>query len=106
MEVVDRRGNKSYARDYSLDTVRFRENLTGDGSEYYVLLDDGKVARQDSSAHRRRTSEEDREAANEFVKELFDGIDIMGPKDAGEKLRKALEGVKPVESADNLPQPR
>jgi hypothetical protein len=106
MEVVDGRGNKSYARDYSLDTVRFRENLTGDGSEYYVLLDDGKVARQDSSAHRRRTSEEDREAANEFVKELFDGIDIMGPKDAGEKLRKALEGVKPVESADNLPQPR
>jgi hypothetical protein len=106
MEVVDRRGNKSFARDYSLDTVRFRENLTGDGSEYYVLLDDGKVARQDSNAHRLRTAEEDRQAAKEFVNELFDGIDIMGPKDAGEKLRKALEGVKPVESADNLPQPR
>jgi hypothetical protein len=95
MEVAGRDGKKTYARDYSLDTVRYRVNLTHDGSEYYVLLDDGNVARQDSNAHKLRTSEENRQAATEFVAELFDGIDLAGPKDAGEKLRKALEGVKP-----------
>jgi hypothetical protein len=106
MVITDKHGNKSYARDYSLNTVRYKENLTGDGSEYYVLLDNGDVARKDSNEHRHRTSEEDRQAAKELVAELFDGIDIMGPKDAGEKLRKALEGVKPVSPADAPPQPR
>jgi hypothetical protein len=105
MEVTDARGKKSYARDYSLDTVRYKENLTGDGSEYYVLLDNGSVVREDSNAHRQRTPEENRQAAKEFVAELFDGVDIMGPKDAGEKLRKALEGVKPPQ-ADAPLQPR
>jgi hypothetical protein len=106
MEVVDQHGKKKYARDYSLNTVRYRENLTGDGSEYYVLLDNGNVAREKSDAHRTRTPEENRQAAKELVAELFDGVDIMGPKDAGEKLRKALEGVKPAAPVDTLPQPR
>ena len=105
MEVTDKRGKKGFARDYSLDTVRYRENLTGDGSEYYVLLDDGGVVREDSTAHKHRTPEENRQAAREFVDELFEGVDIMGPKDAGEKLRKALEGVKPP-VADTPLQPR
>jgi hypothetical protein len=106
MEVRDAHGKKKYARDYSLDTVRYRENLTGDGSEYYVLLDNGSVVREDSDAHKYRTPEENRQAAKELVAELFDGIDIMGPKDAGEKLRKALEGVKPATPADMPLQPR
>src|SRR5262249_55657648 len=94
MPVVDAQGNTAWARDYSLATVRYRDNLIGDGSEYYVLLDDGSVARRTSNAHRLRTPEEDREAQIDAVHEMFKGLDVMGPRDAAERLRRALEGVK------------
>ena len=97
MAVTGKDGETRYARDWSYDTVRHAENLTGDGSEYYVLLDDGNVARKESTEHRLR---DDRKAVKQFVAELFDGIDFMGPKDAGAKLRKALKDEKP-----HSPQP-
>jgi hypothetical protein len=102
MEVVDKHGNKSYARDFSLETIRYRENLTGDGSEYYVLLDDGKVARQDSRAHRRRTPEENREGVNELLGEMFG----MSPTQLAEKWRReTAESMKAVREAANSLKP-
>jgi hypothetical protein len=98
MEVVDESGHKTYARDFSLETIRYRTNLTGDGSEYYVLLDDGKVARRDSRAHRLRTPEENREGINELVTEMFG----MSSAQLAEKWRRETEeSMKAVREAAN-----
>lgn len=96
MEVTDAHGNKSYARDYSLESVRYKTNLTGDGSEYYVLLDDGHVARHASDQDRQRTRKEERQAATEFVKELFEGVNLTGSEQTARELREALKNVQPV----------
>jgi hypothetical protein len=102
MEVVDKHGNKSYARDFSLEAIRYRTNLTGDGSEYYVLLDDGKVARRDSRAHRLRTPEENREGVNELLGEMFG----MSPTQLAEKWRReTAESMKAVREAANSVKP-
>jgi hypothetical protein len=95
MEITEKDGSKSYARDYSLATVRVKVGITGDGSEYYVLLDDGSIARRDSKADRLRTPEEERLAVRALVNELFEGIDLGDPKAQAEMLRKACEGMKP-----------
>ena len=88
MKTVDQSGQEVYARDYSLATVRFRQNLTQDGSEYYVLVDDGNIARRDapgnSTAHRRRTAEEQRQARRELGEELF-------PRALVEEMQKAMD---------------
>lgn len=105
MEVVDKDGSKSYARDFSLETIRYRTNLTGDGSEYYVLLDDGKLARRDSGAHRLRTPEENREGVNELFTEIFG----MSSAQLAEKWRRETEeSMRAVrEAADTLkPAPK
>lgn len=97
MEIAGADGSKTYARDYSLGTVRYKENLTGDGSEYFVLLDDSHVARQDASHEhdRKRTTAENREAAKELVDMLFQGVDLRTPESAARELREALDQVKP-----------
>jgi hypothetical protein len=98
MEVVDKSGHKAYAHDFSLETIRYRTNLTGDGSEYYVLLDDGKVARQDSGTDRLRTREENREGVKELLGEIFG----MSPTDLAEKWRRETEeSMKAVRDAAN-----
>jgi hypothetical protein len=99
-EIVDKDGKKIYGHDYSLDTIRTKSELTGDGSEYYILLDDGEVARKDSPvADRPRSPEENREAVKELVTELFG----MTSEEFAEKvrrdaqeLRNAADSVRPA----------
>jgi hypothetical protein len=105
MPVVEKDGSTSYAHDYSLATVRLRVGITHDGSEYYVLLDDGSIARRDSNADRLRTPEEERLAVRALINELFEGVDLGDPKAHAEMLRKACEGMKPPAPAAT-PQPR
>jgi hypothetical protein len=94
--VIDKDGRTSWRHDYSLKTLSVHADLTGDGSAYYILLDDGHVARHDSPDSLRRTKDEDRQVVRAFVNELFEGVDIAGDaKRSGERLREALEGVKP-----------
>ena len=91
MEVTDAHGNKAYARDYSLATVRYRTNLINDGSEYYVLLDDGQVARQSSNQDRRRTLSETVEALGDLVQEYS-----VGSAENRRALTEALKKVRPA----------
>jgi hypothetical protein len=93
--VLDAQGHKSYVQDHTLATVRTRISLTQDGSEYYVLLGDGGVARKDLNAPKLRTKAEDREAAKAFVDEVFKGIRLGDPKASGEAMHDALEDAEP-----------
>jgi hypothetical protein len=95
VEVLDALGNKSYVQDHTLATVRTRVSLTQDGSEYYVLLGDGRVARKDLNAPKLRTRAEDREAVKALVDELWGGIKPGDPKAAGEAMHDALEDAEP-----------
>ena len=103
---IDKNGQKAWRHNFSLKTVTTRVDLTGDGSEYYILLDDGSVARRDSPHDVLRTAEEQKQAVRAFVGELFEGVNVGGSKEAGAKLREALEGVKPVTAAPPPLQPR
>jgi hypothetical protein len=103
MPVVEKDGSTSYARDYSLATVRLRVGITGDGSEYYVLLDDGSIARRDSNKDRLRTPEEERLAVRALINELFEGVNLGDPKAQAEMLRKACEGMKPPAPPSSAP---
>lgn len=84
-EVTDKSGNKIYGQDYRYDTVRTRTNLTSDGSEYYILLDDGKVARHDDAAQDLKpTKQETKQVVKELVDEIFGPArDILGPPPGG-----------------------
>lgn len=95
MEVKDAQGNKAYARDYSLKTVRYRTELTGDGSEYHVVIDDGRVARQSSDKDRRRTPAEAGEAIVDFVQEVLEASEANSTKDR-KALMEALKKVRPA----------
>jgi hypothetical protein len=95
MEVTDARGNKAYAQDYSLQAVRYRTNLIGDGSEYYVLLDDGQVARPVSDKDRLRTPAEAAEAIGDFVQEVLEESEARSAKDT-KALMEALQRVRPA----------
>ena len=104
-EFIDKDGNKSWRHDYSLKTVMVKMDLTSDGSEYYVLLDDGTVARRDSRNAVQRTAAENKQAAHSYAEELFEGVDVAGSKEAGAKLRQAIEGLRAAPAAPPL-QPR
>ena len=83
-EVIDKNGNKIYGQDFRYQTVGKRVTLTSDGSEYYILLDDGKVARQDAAPDLRPSKEE----SKQFVKELVD--EMFGPLREFNENRNAL----------------
>lgn len=100
MPFIDQDGNQAWRRDFSIKTVMVKTDLTKDGSEYYVLLDDGSVARRDSPDDVKRTAEEQKQAVGGFVDGLFEGVDLG--KDAGAKLREALEGMRPTSGAPSL----
>jgi len=70
-ETVDKSGNRIYGMDYRYQTISKRLNLTSDGSEYYILLDDGKVARDDSAPDLRPNQEETKKAVKDLVDEIF-----------------------------------
>jgi hypothetical protein len=80
-EVIDKSGNKIYGQDYRYQTVSKRRNLTSDGSEFYILLDDGKVARRDTAPDLRPTQQQTKQVAKEIVDEIFGpGRDLLGPR--------------------------
>ncbi|MFL5087799.1 MAG: BPSL0067 family protein [Xanthobacteraceae bacterium] len=88
MKAIDQSGQTIYAYDHSLETVRYRQNLTSDGSQYYVLVDDGTIARRDaprdSAAHRLRTAEEQRRAKDDLREAVF-------PKALAEEIGKHMQ---------------
>lgn len=96
MKAIDQSGQAIYAYDHSLETVRYRQNLTSDGNQYYVLVDDGTIARRDappdSAAHRLRTAEEQRRAKDDF--------EAVFPKALAEEIGKHMQ-----ETANALREP-
>jgi hypothetical protein len=102
MKVIDQSGQAIYAYDHSLETVRYRQNLTSDGNQYYVLVDDGTIARRDaprdSAAHRLRTAEEQRRAKDDLREAVF-------PKALAEEISKQMqETSKALREATESPQ--
>jgi len=88
VKAIDQCGQAIYAYDHSLETVRYRQNLTSDGNQYYILVDDGTIARRDaprdSAAHRLRTAEEQRRAKDDLREAVF-------PKALAEEIGKHMQ---------------
>jgi len=70
--VTSAKGESGYARDYSPEATRYQSYLTSNGSEYYVLLSEGTVVRNDLEDRGIPTA---KEAARELVKFVFESID-------------------------------
>lgn len=82
-----------YTRDNSFERLRYRSNLTGDGSAYHVLMGDGTVARRDIAATTTRSAT-NREIVAEVVDYLFEDIDVKPSPTSAKALKEALDNLK------------
>jgi hypothetical protein len=81
-----------YTRDNSFERLRYRSNLTGDGSAYHVLMGDGTVARRDIAATTTRSAT-NREIVAEVVDYLFEDIDVKPSPTSAKALKEALDNL-------------
>jgi hypothetical protein len=88
-------GETFWRHDHSFATVSHGSDVISNGSAYYIVLDDGNVARRDLPDVVPRTAEDTRQAGHAMVNQMFEGFsgDL---KRQGDQLREALEGLKPT----------